>query len=85
MARTKRQTNEEIVDAFRALLAKEFYVVDDKGNKVVDTAHDRALTTTKPWRTELWNAFKEVELRMCPMRELELTKYGTITRSKAND
>jgi len=30
---------------------------------------DDELLMTKPWRRQLWNAFREIETRLCPRPE----------------
>ncbi len=55
--------NEDLCDSFRRLLTDGFHVDG------ID--RDEALKATKPWRGELWKAFREIEDRMCPVRTHE--------------
>jgi len=59
-----RPTNRDLVDNFRRLLteaAKESFAAGRSTEQV-----DRLLADTKLWRGELWNAFHEIEHRLCP-------------------
>lgn len=56
---SERPTNQEVCAAFRHLLTHGFHVD-------ASMPKDVALEMTKPWRSELWEAFKEIEARMCP-------------------
>lgn len=61
-----RPTNEELCKAFRRLLLNPFL-----GEKTDGRAAEVAqlLENTKPWRNDLWKAFKEVEARLCPSKD----------------
>ncbi len=59
-----RPTNPELCEAFRDLLTRGFYGVNEDG-EVLD-ADKTLLAATKPWRGELWTAFLELEERLCP-------------------
>lgn len=59
-----RPTNPELCAAFRALLTSGFYTVDPAGEIWTDDPDD--LQATKPWRGDLWKAFRELEDRLCP-------------------
>lgn len=69
---TKRPTNAELCAAFRALLTGGATDVFDKispklymlGGEPV--SNEMLLEATKPWRGDLWKAFREIEKRMCP-------------------
>lgn len=58
--------NREIVAEFRKLLTEGFYTVDSDGVVMEDTGHNTMLARTKPWRSEIWKAFRELENRLCP-------------------
>jgi len=60
-------TNSELCAAFRALLTTGFYA---------DAAvpPDEALRITKPWRGDIWKAFREIEDRLCPVQAMEREK-----------
>lgn len=70
----KRPTNLELAANFRELLTKRFYVVNDDGEVLEGEQLDKALTATKPWRNELWKAFRIIEERLDPMTELAREK-----------
>ncbi|OCC05138.1 hypothetical protein BA190_09485 [Labrys sp. WJW] len=53
-----RASNPDLCEAFRALLTTGFHAEG--------IAHADALAATKPWRGELWRAFREIEARLCP-------------------
>lgn len=57
---TKRPTNQELCAAFRTLLTE--------GAR--DVMGVKELEYTKPWRNELWQAFRELEERLCPSPEI---------------
>lgn len=63
------KSNREICTEFRELLTTGFYA-DASINP------DEALRITKPWRGEIWKAFREIEDRLCTLEVL--------TRSKLN-
>lgn len=54
-----RADNQTICDEFRALLTDGFHVAEGADR-------DATLAVTKPWRAELWRAFREIEQRLCP-------------------
>lgn len=56
-----RLTNEELCQQFRELMTMGFYVPDSSSTVT-------ALEITKPWRGDLWKAFREIEARLCPSR-----------------
>lgn len=56
----KRKTNQELCAEFRALLTD--------GAKA--QLSPEMLDATKPWRNELWRAFRTLEDRMCPTPEI---------------
>lgn len=58
------RSNREICAAFRELLTTGFYA-DPSVNP------DEALRITKPWRGEIWKAFREIEDRLCPLEALD--------------
>lgn len=58
--------NREIVAEFRKLLTEGFYAVSLHGEILEDEIHNTMLAATKPWRGELWKAFREIENRLCP-------------------
>ncbi len=73
-----RPSNQELAKQFRELLTKGVYFTDDEGE--IHTAgdqYDAGMAATKPWRNELWRAFRELEDRLDPLAEL--------ARTKAND
>lgn len=61
-----RPTNADLCDAFRDLLTRGFYVVDADG--VVNETCETSLAATKPWRGDVWKAFRELEERLCPVQ-----------------
>lgn len=63
---TDDRPNREIVAEFRKLLTEGFYAVDSDGVIMEDVRHDAMLMSTKPWRGEIWKAFREIEGRLCP-------------------
>jgi hypothetical protein len=76
---TDRPTNVQLVAQFRALLTSGATDTFDKANfRIIETPED-LLTLTKPWRSALWNAFNEIEERLCPL-EVE-----TRRREKLNE
>jgi hypothetical protein len=58
-----RPTNEDVCQGFRELLTTGFYL--EQNNTI---SNDLALTLTRPWRGDLWRAFKEIEVRLCPTK-----------------
>jgi len=66
-----RADNERLCSEFRKLLTAGFYVVSPDG-EVLENDPD-ALTATKPWRSEVWKAFRELEDRLCPVAKFERT------------
>ena len=60
-------SNRELCAAFRTLLTTGFYA-DSSINP------DEALRITKPWRGEMWKAFRELEDRLCPLEALTREK-----------
>lgn len=54
------RSNRELCGDFRALLTTGFHA--EAG---IDP--DEALRITKPWRGEVWRAFRELEDRLCPV------------------
>lgn len=65
---SERPTNVQLIASFRALLTDGFHVVDDMASDRSGTEHrNEVLRVTKPWRAELWNAFNEIEERLCPL------------------
>lgn len=52
--------NRVICEQFRALLTTGFYA-----SPGVDP--DEALRITKPWRNDVWKAFREIEDRLLPV------------------
>jgi hypothetical protein len=65
--------NERACDAFRALLTDGFYTIDQDGEIDTPEERDGALATTKPWRGDVWKAFRALEDRLCPVRKFERT------------
>lgn len=68
-----RPTNQELCDNFRKLLtdgardmAEAVSAIDY--NRVPDPVA-AALDESKPWRSDLWKAFAEIERRFCPQPE----------------
>jgi hypothetical protein len=55
VARTTRKTNEELVEELVRLLSNEFPA--------------EALEVTKPVRSKMWVALREIRRRMCPQPE----------------
>lgn len=71
---TRRSSeNERACDGFRALLTEGFYTIDADGEIDTPVERDAALATTKPWRGEVWKAFRALEDRLCPVRKFERT------------
>lgn len=54
-----RAPNPDICAAFRALLTTGFHVPEGSDR-------DAILAATKPWRSDLWRAFRDIEIRLCP-------------------
>lgn len=54
-----RATNPELCADFRKLLTEGFRVSDGADR-------DTTLAVTKPWRGDIWRAFRELENRLCP-------------------
>ncbi len=65
--------NRLICAEFRRLLTEGFYTVDDDGVIQEETDHEAALAATKPWRGEIWKAFRELEDRLCPVQKFQRT------------
>lgn len=73
--RPGRPTNAELCAAFRELLTKRFYVVDENGDEYTgNELREEALRATKPWRNELWQKFREIEDRLCPVEAMAREK-----------
>lgn len=72
MAR-RPSANEVACDAFRDLLTAGFFTVDGHGEIDTPDERDAALAATKPWRSDLWQAFRALEDRLCPVRKFERT------------
>lgn len=77
----KRPTNPELVAAFRDLLTKQFYAINDDGEVLEGEERERALRATKPWRNEVWKAFAEIEARLCPLEALAKQKERNNARN----
>lgn len=60
-------SNRELCKAFRELLTTGFHVLPE-------VQPDEGLRITKPWRGELWKAFREIEDRLCPLDALTREK-----------
>ena len=70
----RRPTENEVAcDAFRALLTSGFYTVDQDGEIDTPEIRQAALAASKPWRADLWKAFRALEDRLCPVRKFERT------------
>lgn len=72
---SRRPTSNEIAcDAFRKLLTEGFYAVTEDG-EIIETGEDHtaALAASKPWRGDLWKAFRALEDKLCPVRHFEKT------------
>jgi hypothetical protein len=65
--------NEAACDEFRKLLTGGFYTIDGDGEIDTPDERDAALASTKPWRNDLWKAFRALEDRLCPVRKFERT------------
>lgn len=65
--------NERLCDAFRKLMTDGFYTIDADGEIDTPVEHEAALSATKPWRGDLWKAFRALEDRLCPVRKFERT------------
>jgi hypothetical protein len=65
--------NERACDEFRRLLTEGFFTVDENGEIDTPTERDAALAATKPWRGDVWKAFRDLEDRLCPVRKFERT------------
>lgn len=57
-----RPTNQELCDEFRKLLTEGA----KRAFKDVAFRQETMLEQTKPWRSELWAKFAEIERRLCP-------------------
>ncbi len=58
--------NREVVAEFRKLLTEGYYAVTVDGELFEEEDLQHSLRETKPWRNELWKAFREIEDRLCP-------------------
>lgn len=65
--------NPELVAAFRLLLTEGFYAVDVDGVILDGADNDAVLAETRPWRNELWRAFRELADRLDPVGKFERT------------
>lgn len=77
---SERPTNVQLVASFRALLTGGLKASLAKDTKFHNDADVIALT--KPWRAELWNAFNEIEERLCPL-EVETRRRIKNEKDKA--
>ncbi|UTU07880.1 hypothetical protein CcrC1_gp194 [Caulobacter phage C1] len=59
-------TDDHLRREFKKLLTQGFYVVDEDGVIQEGEALDAALLSTKPWRGDLWKAFRLLEDRLWP-------------------
>jgi hypothetical protein len=59
-------SNRELVAAIADKLTHGFYVVTPFGEVMSPNLTKSRLEETKPWRTELWNLFREVDARLVP-------------------
>lgn len=66
-ANLPEKTNRELVDEFCELLTTGCY-----GPSSISP--DEFLAITKPWRADLWNAFREIRDRLCPLEALAREK-----------
>lgn len=55
----KRKSNQQLCAEFRSLLTEGAAMHMD----------EKLLAATKPWRNDVWKAFREIEERMCPTPE----------------
>lgn len=61
--------SEQMTDAFRRLMAQDFYAIDpDTGEVLEGEDLERILAMTKPWRAELWRAFQPIDDGLNPIR-----------------
>lgn len=67
--------NEAACDDFRKLLTEGFYTIDGDGEIDTPDERDAALASTKPWRGDVWKAFRALEDRLCPVRKFERTGH----------
>lgn len=67
MGSSNDKSNRQLCAEFRALLTTGFYA-----SPGVDPGE--ALAITKPWRNDLWRAFRELEDRLCPLEALAREK-----------
>jgi hypothetical protein len=71
---SRRPTANEVACAeFRKLLTEGFFTIDADGEIDTPTERDAALAATKPWRADLWRAFRQLEDRLCPVAKFERT------------
>jgi len=71
---SRRPTANEVLCAnFRQMLTDGFYAIDENGEIDVPDVRARSLASTKPWRNDLWRAFRELEDRLCPVKKFERT------------
>ena len=67
------RTNRQLCDEFRALLTGQasdaFQLAAEKLDRLGSgpLSGEDILYATKPWRGELWKAFREIEDRLCPV------------------
>lgn len=64
---TPEKSNRELVDEFIRLLTTGVY-----GPPNINP--DEFLAATKPWRAELWVAFRQIADRLCPLDALAREK-----------
>lgn len=69
-SRRRPTANEELCAKFRDLLTTGFYTINEDG-EIEPDEQQKSLGATKPWRNEVWRAFKELEDRLCPVAKFE--------------
>lgn len=62
-----RPTNKQLCADFCGLLTEGFYIHNDGDPDI----RAQALIDTKPWRNDLWKAFRELEDRLLPLEALD--------------
>ena len=59
--------------AFRRLITEGFYTIDEDGEIDTPKELEAALSSTKPWRNDIWKAFRDLEDRLCQVMKFERT------------
>lgn len=68
-----RPSNQALIVSFRMLLTEDFYAVDAEGEVLDGADRDAVMAETKPWRNEVWKAFREIADRLDPVGKFNRT------------